>query len=67
MPSIDERFEVIAKSLELMIAEQQEQRRIQEELDERERQARRALLLAMQIYLGALDGYDSDGTPGGGD
>ena len=55
-PSFDERLQAIAESLELMLRDQQEQRRKQEELDQRERQHRRALMIAMQAYLEALNG-----------
>ena len=60
MPSIDERLQAIAESLELMVHESQQMRedmremqRKHDELDRRERQGRRAVVIAMQAAMQA--------------
>ena len=64
MPSIDERLQAIAQSLELLTQDIHEMQRKHDELDRRERQGRRAVVIAMQAamqaYLGALG--DDDGA-----
>ena len=56
--NIDQRLEAIAQSLELLTQDIHEMQRKHDELDRRERQGRRAVVIAMQAamqaYLEAL-------------
>ena len=53
MPSIDERLQAIAQNLELLTQDIHEMQRKHDELDRRERQGRRAVVIAMQAAMQA--------------
>ena len=62
-PTIDERLEAVAQSLELAIRETQDMKAEMRRLDMRERRAREALLAGIAAYLRALN--EDDGQQAG--
>jgi hypothetical protein len=58
-PTIDERLEAIAQSVELLTRDVREMQQRMDAADLRERKARRAFLIGIQAYLEALDTDDN--------
>jgi hypothetical protein len=62
-PTLDERLEALTHTLELAALDIETTRAEQKRLDQRERQAREALLSGIAAYLRALSADNGDRTP----
>jgi hypothetical protein len=60
-PTIDERLQALTHNLELVMLDIEATRKQQKRLDQRERNAREALLSRIAAYLRALKNDESDG------